>query len=63
MEAKRCGFNNDTAAICIFSSVSDTHNVAEKVYKKDPQTLSEVIKLMEKLSTAQQVTATLFPPW
>ena len=25
-----------------------THNIAEKVYKKDPQTLSEVTRLVEK---------------
>ena len=29
---------------------------------KDPQTLSEVIKLMEKLNTTQQITATSSPP-
>ena len=39
------------------------HNsIAGKVYEKDPQTLSEAIKLVEKLDMAQQVTATLLPP-
>ena len=60
MEAERCDFNNDNAAIIIFiESLRDAHNIAEKVYEKDPQTLCEVIKLVEKLNTAQQVTATL----
>ena len=36
---------------------------AEKVYEKDPHTLSEVINLVEKLNTAQQVTSTLSPLW
>ena len=59
MEAKRC----DTVAICIFvKGLWDTCNITGKVYKKDLQTLSEVIKLVEKLNTAQQVTATLSPP-
>ena len=50
IEAKRCDFNNDTSTIHIFiKSLKDTHNITEK----DPQTLSEVIKLVEKLSTAQ----------
>ena len=39
-----------------------THNIAGKVYEKNPQTLSEVIRLVEKLNTAQEVTATLSPP-
>ena len=50
MEAKRCDFNYDTTTICIFvKGLREAHNVAEKVYEKDPQTLSEVIKLVEKL--------------
>ena len=62
MEATRYDFNNYTAAIYIFvQGLRDAHNVAEKVYEKDPKTLSEVIKLVEKLDTAQ-VTATLSPP-
>ena len=39
MEAKRCDFNNDIAAIWTFhKGLKDAHNVAEKMYKKDPQT-------------------------
>ena len=37
----------------------DAHNIKEKVYKKDLQILLEVIKLVEKLYMAQQVTSTL----
>ena len=32
-----------------------------KIYEKDPQTLAEVIRLVEKLNVAQQLTATLIP--
>ena len=63
METKRCDINNDTAAIQIFiKDLRDACNIAEKVYENDPQTLSEVIKLVEKLNTAQ-ITTTLSPPW
>ena len=63
MEAKRCDFNSDTGAICIFvKGLWDTHNIAAKVYEKDPRTLLEVTKLMEKLNTESQVTATLSSP-
>ena len=59
-EAKRCNFNIDTAAIHIFiEGLLDAHNNAGKAYQKDPQTLSEVIKLVKKFNAAQQVTATL----
>ena len=40
----------------------NAHNIVAKIYENDPQTLSEVIKLVEKLNRAQQVTATLTPP-
>ena len=63
MGAKRCGFNSGTTAIHIFvKGLWDAHNIAAKVYEKEPQTLSEVIKLLEKFKMAQQVTATLSPP-
>ena len=39
--------------------VCDAHNITTKVYKRTSQTLLEVRKLVEKLNTAQQVTATL----
>ena len=62
-EGKRCDFNSDTTTICIFvKGLWDSHSIIVKIYEKDPQTLSEVIKLVEKLNTAQQVTATLTPP-
>ena len=63
MEAKGCDFNCDTVAIHIFiKGLQDVHNITGKVYEKNPQTLSEVIKLVGKLNTAEQVTATLSLP-
>ena len=35
--------------------------IATKVYEKEPQTLVEAIKEVEKLQTAQQITSTLLP--
>ena len=50
-KAKWYGFNSDTATICIFvNGLQDAHRIVAKVYEKDPQTLSEVIKLVEKLN-------------
>ena len=34
---------------------------ADKIYKKDPQTLSEAIRIVEKFNAAQQLKATLTP--
>ena len=63
MEVKGCDFNSDTTTICIFvKGLEDAYNITTKDYKKDPKTLSEVIKLVEKLNIAQQVTATMSPP-
>ena len=62
METKRCDFNNNTAIINIFlKDLRDANNIAGKVYEKDPKTLSEVIRSVENLNTAQEVTATLSP--
>ena len=61
-EANRCKFNNDTTTIRIFlKGLKNAHTIATKVYKKGPQTLSEAIKEVEKLQTAQQITSTLLP--
>ena len=60
--AKSCAFDNDTAAIHIFvKGLGDAPTIASKIYEKEPQTLAEVIKLVETLSAAQQLTATLTP--
>ena len=48
--AKRCAFDYNTVAI-------DT--TAGKIYKKHPQTLSEVISTVVKFNAAQQLTAML----
>ena len=62
-EAKRCDFNSDTTNIHILiKGLQDTHNIVAKIYEKDTQTLMEVIKLVQKLNVAQQVTANLIPP-
>ena len=45
---KACAFDNDTVAICIFiKGLLDAHINAAKIYKKDTQTLSEVIIIAE----------------
>ena len=57
-EANRCKFDNDTATIRIFlKGLKNAHTIATKVYEKDPQTLSEAIKEVEKLQAAQQITS------
>ena len=53
---------SDSVAIHIFvKGLWDAHTTAAKIYKKDPQTLFEVIRIVEKFNAAQQVTATLTP--
>ena len=37
------------------------HTTTAKIYKKGPQTLSEVIRIVEKFNAAQQLAATLTP--
>ena len=59
-EAKRFSFNSDTTTICIFiKGLWDAHNTAVKIYEKDSQTLSEVIRLVKRFNAAQQLTAML----
>ena len=60
--AKWCAFDNDTAAIHIFvKGLRDAPTIRAKIYEKGPQTLAEVIRLVEKLHAAHQLTATLTP--
>ena len=60
--AMQCTFDNDTAAIHSFvKELQDAHTTAAKIYEKEAQTLSEVIRLVEKLNAAQQLTAMLTP--
>ena len=60
--AKWCTFDNDTVAIHIFvKGHGDAPTIAPKIYEKDPQTLAEIIRLVEKLNAAHQLTATLTP--
>ena len=61
-QQKLCAFDNATVAICIYvKGLWDTHTTAAKIYEKDTQTLAEVIRLIEKLNAAQQLTTTLTP--
>ena len=61
-EANRCKFNNDTTTMQIFlKGLKNAHTTATKLYEKDPQTLSEAIKEVEKLQAAQQITSSLLP--
>ena len=60
--AKWCAFDNDTMAINIFvKDLRFAPTIASKIYKMDPQTLAEVIRLVETFSAAHQMTATLTP--
>ena len=59
---KQCTFDNGTAAICIFvKELWDTSTITAKKSERDPQTLAEVIRLVEKVHVAHQLTATLIP--
>ena len=59
--AKWCAFDNDTAAIFIFvKGLRYAPTITSKIYE-DHQTLAEVLRLVEKLSAAHQLTATLTP--
>ena len=47
--AKWCTFDSDTAAMCIFlKGLWDAHITVDKICEKDLQTLSEVIRIVEK---------------
>ena len=39
----------------------NAHTLAARVYEKGPQSLADAIREVEKLQTAQQLTATLLP--
>ena len=39
----------------------DAHTNTAKIYEKDPQTLSEVIRIVENFNAAQQLAAMLTP--
>ena len=59
-EAKKCNFMNDIATIRIFiKGLRNAHSLAARIYEKDPQTLKNAIKEVEKLNAAQQLTVTI----
>ena len=60
--SKAMCFGNDTVAIHFFvKGLRDAPTIVSKIYEKDPQTLTEVIRLVEKLSAAHKLTAILTP--
>ena len=60
-EAKQCNFTNEAATIRIFiKGLRNAHSLATRIYEKDPYTLTDAIKEVEKLHTAQ-VTTTIIP--
>ena len=63
MEAKRCNFTNDVAAIRIFiKGMRNIHSLTTRIYEKGPQTLNDAISEVEKLNAVQQLTATIILP-
>ena len=61
-EAKRCNFTNNATAIRIFvKGLKNAHSLAAQIYEKGQQTFIDAISEVEKLQTAQQLTATLIP--
>ena len=64
MEAKRCNFTNDAAILRIFvKGLKNAHGLATCIYEKGSQMLTDAISEVEKLNTAQQLTATIIPPF
>ena len=60
--AKQCAFDNDTVVTCIFvKGLRHAPTITAKIYEKDLKTLAEVIRCVEKLSAAHQLTAILTP--
>ena len=45
----------------LIKGLRNAHTLATRVYKKGPQSLAEVLREVEKLQAAQQLTATLLP--
>ena len=63
-EARWCNFTKDAATIRIFvKGLKNAHNLATCIYKKGPQSLTDATSEVEKLSGAQQLTATIISPW
>ena len=61
-EANRCNFNNNAAMIFIFiKGLRNAHTLATRVYEKEPQSLADAIREVEKLQAAQHLTTTLLP--
>ena len=62
-EAKKCNFTNDATTIRIFvKGLKNAHSLANHIYKKGPQMLTDPISEMEKFNATQQLTAMVIPP-
>ena len=60
--AKPCFFDNGTMDIHIFvKKLWNAHTTAAMIYERGPQTLSKVIRIVDKFNAAQQLTAMLTP--
>ena len=57
-EAKHCDFNSHPAKIRIFlKGLINSSKIAPGVYKKGPTTIENTISIVEKISSAQRITA------
>ena len=53
---------NNAATIRIFiKGLKCVHNLAARIYEKDPQMLMDAVTEVEKLNGAQQLTTTIIP--
>ena len=54
--------HNDAATIRIFiDGLRNAHSLATRIYEKDPHTLTDAIKEVEKLHAAQHLNTTIIP--
>ena len=57
-EAKHCDFDSHPAKIRIFlKGLVNSRRIAPGVYKKGPTTIEDTISIVEKISSAQRITA------
>ena len=60
-EAKHCDFDSHPAKIRIFlKGLINSSKIALSVYKKGPTTIEDAIGIVEKISSAQRITASFF---
>ena len=60
-EAKHCDFDSHPAKIRIFlKGLINSSRIAPSIYKKRPTTIEDAIGIVEKISSAQHITASFF---